>query len=253
METTPNKRISFTQDQIDLIKKQIAPKATADEFKLFLYQAERTGLDPLTRQIYCIHRYDKKAQANRMTVQTSIDGFRVVAERSGEYGGQDEPQWIESDGKIILCKVPVYKFRGEIRYQAAVGVAFWDEYAPDAGFDYMWKKLPHTMIAKVAEALALRKAFPQDLSGLYTTEEMQQADFKEAATPQQNAPAEPLPGENVQDLHTEFMKNLNMLIALVGDDALRFHPDQWKKEPTVALYKSAIKDIQDKIKAAELV
>lgn len=250
METPVTKRISFTQDQIDLIKKQIAPKATADEFKLFLYQAERTGLDPLTRQIYCIHRFDKKANAQRMTVQTSIDGFRVVAERSGEYGGQDEPEWTESNGKIVSCKVKIYKFRGDIRYQAAVGVAFWDEYAPDAGFDYMWKKLPHTMIAKVAEALGLRKAFPQDLSGLYTTEEMQQADFKEPAAPQGNPPAEP---ENVQDLHVEFMKHLNLLIAIVGDDAMKYHPDQWRKEPTVPVYKAAIKEIQEKIKAAEIV
>ncbi len=251
MENSPEK-ITFNPEQVSLIKKMIAPKATDDELKLFLYQAKRTGLDPLTRQIYCIHRYDKNV-GQKMTIQTSIDGFRVVAERSGDYGGQDEPEFVEKDGKIICCKIKVYKFRGEQRYLASVGVAYWDEYVPSPGQDHMWKKMPHVMISKVSEALALRKAFPQDLSGLYTTEEMQQADFKEAATPQGNAPAEPLQIENVQDLHTEFMKHLNLLIAIVGDDAMKYHPDQWRKEPTVPVYKAAIKEIQEKIKTAEIV
>jgi hypothetical protein len=110
-----------------------------------------------------------------MTIQTSIDGFRVVAERSGSYAGQDEPIFTEDEkGNIISCKVTVYKFapNGQ-RYPASVGVAYWSEYAQQGP---MWTKMKHTMISKCAEALALRKAFPQDLSGLYTTEEMQQAD-----------------------------------------------------------------------------
>lgn len=162
-------KIEFTQDQEMLIRKQIAPNANKDELQLFLYQCKRTGLDPLTRQIYCIHR------GGKMTIQTSIDGFRVVAERSGCYAGQDEPIFTEDEkGNIISCKVTVYKFASNgQRYPAAVGVAYWSEYA-QAG--PMWTKMKHTMISKCAEALALRKAFPQDLSGLYTTEEMQQAD-----------------------------------------------------------------------------
>ncbi len=40
-----------------------------------------------------------------MTIQTSIDGFRVIAERSGNYGGQSEPVFVEQDGKLISCKV----------------------------------------------------------------------------------------------------------------------------------------------------
>jgi phage recombination protein Bet len=161
-------KIDFTQEQIDLIKKQIAPKANENELKLFLYQCKRTGLDPLARQIYCI------PIGGRMTIQTSIDGFRVVAERSGFYAGQDEPIFDEDEkGNIISCKVTVYKFspNGQ-RYPASVGVAYWSEYAQTSP---MWNKMKHTMISKCAEALALRKAFPQDLSGLYTTDEMQQA------------------------------------------------------------------------------
>ena len=160
-------KLEFNPTQVELIKKQIAPNANDNELKLFLYQAQRTGLDPLTRQIYCIHR------GGKMTIQTSIDGFRVIAERSGDYAGQDEPVFNEVDGKIISCKVTVYRFKGEQRYPASVGVAFMSEF--NAGGP-MWQKMPHTMLSKCAEAVALRKAYPQDLSGLYTGDEMQQAD-----------------------------------------------------------------------------
>jgi len=174
-ELTTRKEISFTDDQIQLIKKQLAPQANDNELQLFMYQAKRTGLDPLTRQIYCIHR------GGKMTIQTSIDGFRVIAERSGDYAGQDEPIFEELDGKLIKATVKVYRFKGDARYCAAVGVAYWSEYVQEYNGkpSQMWAKMPHTMLSKVAEALALRKAYPQDLSGLYTGDEMNQADRQE--------------------------------------------------------------------------
>jgi phage recombination protein Bet len=184
MKNETNELIQFKKEQIDLIKQQIAPEATNDELKLFLYQAQRTGLDPLTRQIYCIHRnvktieYGKDVWKKKMSIQTSIDGFRVIAERSGQYAGQDEPIYTEENGKLISCKITVYKFRGDVRYPASVGVAYFSEYVQTDKNDEpvaMWKKMPHIMLAKVAEALALRKAFPQDLSGLYTNDEMADA------------------------------------------------------------------------------
>jgi phage recombination protein Bet len=176
-------KIDFNQETIDLIKSQIAPKATNDELKLFIYQAKRTGLDPLARQIYAIHR--KQNGFDKMTIQTSIDGFRVIAERSGDYAGQDEPIFEESEKGLIKATVKVYRFKGENRYQAAVGVAYWAEYCPvyNGQPSGLWAKMPHTMLAKVAEALALRKAYPQDLSGLYTNDEMNQADKQETPEP----------------------------------------------------------------------
>lgn len=165
--------IAFEPEQIKLIKTTIAKDATDDELKLFLYQCGTTGLNPLARQIYFMKR------GGKVSIQVSIDGFRVIAERSGSYAGQDEPVFIVEGEKLVGAKVAVYKFSPSgNRYQAAVGVAYWDEYCPVSGQDFMWKKMPRTMIAKVAEALALRKAFPQDLSGLYTMEEMDQSDMK---------------------------------------------------------------------------
>jgi hypothetical protein len=172
MKNETNELIQFKEEQIELIKKQIAPNANNNELKLFLYQAQRTGLDPLTRQIYCIHR------GGKMTIQTSIDGFRVIAERSGEYAGQDEPIYTEENNKLISCKITVYKFRGDVRYPASVGVAYLSEYAQTTP---IWNKMPRVMLAKVAEALALRKAFPQDLSGLYTGDEIADAPVKDVS------------------------------------------------------------------------
>ncbi len=231
------KQIAFNDDQIALIKKQIAPKATDDELQLFLYQAKRTGLDPLTRQIYCIHRYDK-VQGQKMTVQTSIDGFRVVAERSGDYGGQDEPEFIENNGAIVSCKVRVYKFRGDQRYQASVGVAYWAEYVPSQGQDHMWRKMPHTMIAKVAEALALRKAFPQDLSGLYTNDEMQQAG---------NVDIQVEEVDDIEDLHKEYMRVYNDYAMQSPDDVTKYLPDNWKGERNSKNYKDATKALKARL------
>jgi phage recombination protein Bet len=188
--------IQYSQEQVELIKSQIAPKASDNELKLFLYQAQRTGLDALSRQIYCIHRNQWNAETRqsepKMTIQTSIDGFRVVAERSGNYGGQSKPIFQERDGRLLSCEISVFRFHGTERYEASVGLAFWDEYVPvgkDGQPTGMWKKMPHTMLSKVAEALALRKAFPQDLSGLYTTEEMSQADFVATETVAKSEPA----------------------------------------------------------------
>lgn len=184
--------MKFNPDQIALIKQQIAPAATDNELKLFIYAAQRYGLDPLQRQIFCIHRNESKlingnwVKVPKMTIQTSIDGFRIVAERSGEYGGQGKPVFTyDSQGNLEAAEVTVYRFRGDTRYPVAVGEAYLNEYQQtnDQGKPTgLWAKMPRTMLAKCAEALALRKAFPQQLSGLYTDDEMsQQNNYTEPA------------------------------------------------------------------------
>lgn len=174
METKLTKINQFDADTVSLIKNTVAVGATDEELRLFLYQASRAQLDPLARQIYFVKR------AGKVTIQTSIDGFRLIAERSGKYAGQDEPVFEDKDGKPFKCSVAVYKFSETgLRYKATVGVAYWEEYCPAEGQNFMWKKMPRTMLSKVAEAKALRQAFPQDLSGLYTTEEINQEAEKD--------------------------------------------------------------------------
>jgi len=158
---------NITPAQVDLIKSQIAVGATNDELDLFLHVADKSGLDPLSKQIYFIKR------GGKMTIQTAIDGFRSIADRTGQYHSSDEPVFEEIGNNPVKATVSVGKItQGVIgKFTAS---ARWSEYYPDKNA-FMWDKMPHTMLGKCAEALALRKAFPSQLSGLYTGDEMAQA------------------------------------------------------------------------------
>lgn len=204
---------AFTPNQIDLIKRTICKGASNDELALFIQQAAHTGLDPFSRQIYAIKRWDSKEGREIMQTQVSIDGMRLVAERSGKYAGQLGPFWT-ADGKEwrevwLDSKLPaaakVAVLRSDFK-EPLWAVATFDAYKQtkkDGTLSPMWAKMPALMLAKCAESLALRKAFPMELSGLYSAEEMMQAEpVADPPLPRVTMKPEPVeqPAEEVIDV-----------------------------------------------------
>ena len=164
------KEISITNEQVDLIRATIAKDATNDELQLFFYDCKRRGVHPLDKLIHFTKR------KNRYTPVTSIDFMRSRAAESGEYAGSDDAIFI-GNTPPESATVTVYRLVQGIKC-SFTATARWNEYYPKDTFTGMWDKMPHTMLAKCSEALALRKAFPQQLSGLYTVEEMDQSNTK---------------------------------------------------------------------------
>lgn len=184
--------LDFSNQQLEMIQHSVMPGANPLEFDLFLNLCKAKRLDPLTRQIYAVK------VGGKWQTFASIDGLRVIAERSGNYGGQTEPYWCGPDGEWrevwledeppAAAKVGVWK-RGYLH--PTWGVATFKSYGKGKGNN--WVSMPDVMLLKCAEALALRKAFPDDLSALYVREEFAEDVAQRAAsTPEKSRPA-PIP------------------------------------------------------------
>lgn len=161
---------AVTEDQLDLIKRTVAKDATNDELKLFFYDCQRRGVHPLDKLLHFTKRDGK------YTPVTSIDFMRSQASDSGEYAGNDDAQFLlsEETQRPIEAHITVYRMVQGQRCPFTA-TARWSEYFPGDKQGFMWRKMPHTMLGKCAEALALRKAFPRQLAGLYERSEMDQA------------------------------------------------------------------------------
>lgn len=177
----------MTRSQIDLIKRTVAKGASDDELRMFIQVCKGANLNPFLKQVHLIPRWDSKAGQEVRAIQVSIDGFRAIAEESGAYAGNEDPVFTGEDiiqisaGKDTKAtkevKVPekatvtVYKLVQGARY-AFAATARWTEYYPGAKIGFQWHTKPYLMLGKCAEALALRKAFPKLLSGMYAQEEL---------------------------------------------------------------------------------
>jgi phage recombination protein Bet len=162
-------RPGLTRDQIDLIKRTICKGATDDELKLFVNTADRLGLDPFARQICFVKRKNRKTGVDDASIQVQIDGLRLVAERTGCYvpGRRSEFEY-DNKGRLLCAVAYVQKF-SHGSWHEVPEEATWVEFAQDTP---PWSRMPRVMLSKVAEARALRRAFPKELGGVYAPEEL---------------------------------------------------------------------------------
>jgi len=195
----PSAPTAYTGSQLDLIRRTVAKDCNAPEFDLFVEVARRAGLDPFRKQIMALVFSKDKPDKRRMSIITGIDGLRAIADRSGQYSpDEEEPDFTYDTERQDPKMNPLGLVRARVRIFKAgrpvTGVAYWDEFAPlrevwapdetgrraptgqfELDTSGQWGKMGRTMLAKCAEAQALRKAFPEDLSGLYEGAELDQA------------------------------------------------------------------------------
>lgn len=169
--------IKEEEKKTELLKSTICKGCTDEEMILFLHVCKRLKLDPFMKQIYPVPRWSNVEKRNVMSIQTSIDGFRLIAERTGQYSPGREPTFVYENGKILYATAYVKKKTSDGTWHEVAASAYYAEYVQknkEGKVAQFWEKMPHVMLAKCAESIALRKAFPADLSSVYTKEEMAQ-------------------------------------------------------------------------------
>jgi len=189
----------LNQKQIDILKNGICRGCTNEEFEIFLMACKKTQLDPFMKQIYAVKRKMKKPDGSwgeSMTVQTGIDGYRLIAERTGNYVPGPEATYTYDEHKQIVSATAYIKKRtSDGEWHLVSASAYLDEYCQsfvdrstgEKKPTGLWATMPRTMLSKCAEAQALRRAFPAEMSGVYTKEEMAQAEVVEIIEPKISA------------------------------------------------------------------
>lgn len=162
------------KEKVELIKRMFAKGATDDEFAVFLELAKRYNLDPFKRQIFFL---PDRRQNEPGKIMVSHAGLIHIAHSSEQWAGM-KTYIISKDGeeKLIvdnpndIAGAVCYVYRKDWKEPLIHAVAFREYFKKNQSKQGPWYSMPQTMIKKVAEAGALRRAF--DLGGLYIEEEM---------------------------------------------------------------------------------
>jgi len=178
---------SLPPEKIDLIKRTICRDATDDELELFLYRCRTTGLDPFLQQIHAVKRWDGQQKKHVMSIQTGIAGFRLIAERTGNYApGRQASFEHDAEGRLLAATAYVLKCTKDGTWHEVAETARYEEFVQltkESKPNKFWREKPHLMLAKCAEAAALRRAFPADLSGIGCSEDNGAAEAQPQAEP----------------------------------------------------------------------
>ena len=167
---------TYDREKLQLIRDMFAKGASDNEFGVMIELARKYQLDPFARQIWLVKYGDNPAQ-----IFCGRDGYLAIAHRSGQFDGIQSGSRVE-DGELIgWCRV----YRKDMSHPFEVEV-YASEYSTGKN---LWRDKPRTMIQKVAEAHALRRAF--SISGLYSPEEIDTGDRPEPRYVSEVPPATP--------------------------------------------------------------
>lgn len=171
----------------ELLKRTIGKNLTDDELELFGHVCTHTGLDPFLKQIFPVKRKTKQKDEKgfdkwieTMVIQVGVDGLRSIADRTGNYAPGQEPVFsYDKEGKLVSATSYIKKRTPDGVWHTVSATAFWKEFAPKddpekGKFNHFYNNMPHLMLAKCAESLALKRAFPAQTAQLVTHEEMLQ-------------------------------------------------------------------------------
>lgn len=183
------------ENQLDLIKRTVAIGLSDEQFALFLHVAKVRHLDPLQRQIHAVVRRTKEGDqwVDKMTIQTGIDGYRAIANRTKTYMPSEKPALVEGAGtEDLRVTVFVKKYDTENKvWHEFNATAYYREFVQTRKdqngkmvANSMWEKMPINQLTKCAEALALRKGWPEETGGIYVDEEMQHNDSPQYLPPE---------------------------------------------------------------------
>lgn len=160
---------------VELLKNTVAQGATDDEFRLFAELCKSTGLNPFKKEIWFIKTKGYTNNRNefvdgKVQIMTGINGFLAIANRHPQFDGMTIK--IEEDKNGLPQKAICSVYRKDRKYPSTATALYKEFVKPSRNGSGIWQTMPSIMLAKCAKSLALREAFPQELNGLYTQEEM---------------------------------------------------------------------------------